>query len=115
MMNARVAGAVIIAAIVGASAVYFWTMPGRYRIIAIRTPASALTSAMAALGKIDSNDAAIHETVMLDTASGRTWVLMDFGTTDIKHKVAGELWAPLRYLDPKAPQNAPDRTRRDPD
>jgi hypothetical protein len=73
---------------------------GRYQIVSVRAPYDF--DAPPQLDKWDPNDPLLHETIMLDTATGRTWRL-HMVQTDETVKSYTPWWIYLGYRSQREP------------
>lgn len=69
-----VLGPIIAAAIAVAGAVAWWHPANRFQIVSVRTPDDPGFDSDVATRR-DPNDPTLHQTLMLDTVTGRTWLL----------------------------------------
>ena len=73
---------------------------GRYQIVSVRAPYDF--DAPPQLDKWDPNDPLLHETIMLDTATGKTWRL-HMVMIDEQSKTYAPWWIYLGYRSKREP------------
>lgn len=96
-MNAvKLALAVLVIAVAGFVGFKF-SGNGRYQIVSIRAPYDyGAPPPYDPNEKLDPNDPLLHETIMLDTATGRTWQLHMI-LVDKENKIYNPWWVFLGY------------------
>lgn len=96
----------ILAAAVGAIGTYTFIAPSRYQIIVVRAPYNPETALTTSIE--DPNAPSLHETIMADTATGKTWRLKAITFADMKRakdlaRLIPDAWEPIYYEIDAAP------------